>query len=218
MNNKAIVTVNVGGYDTPKEPEVIDEGFDYLYFSDTPIVSDVWENMPATLFTKHRRMSNHLLSRSIKTGVCNLGYKQVVYMDSNMQQIGSIQSFIDTHHKDTLTICQHPARNCIYEEAKECIRLGFSPEVATNYQMLTYMQDGYPKNNGLIMGGFFVVNVDPFSKELFQSWWDLIEEWNCRDQFCFNRALWEKTYYVEVIPDSEVFGKVVKTYPHIRKR
>jgi hypothetical protein len=214
---KVIITVNIGGYDSVFEPEYIDEGFDYIYLSDKKIDSKVWKSivLPENILG----MSNFMMSRLIKVlfGVW-MEYDLVVYMDSNMKQISSIGNFIEKYHKGTLTICKHPARNCIYEEAKECIRLGFFPEVKTNFQMLKYKQEGYPTNNGLVMCGFFIVTVNKNSIKFLNKWFDLIKYWECRDQLCFNKALWHTKYQIEIIPDNLVFGKVVKTHPHIHKK
>ena len=68
------------------------------------------------------------------------------------------------------------------------------------------------------MGGFFVVTRDEWSRDLLSRWWREVKNWECRDQFCFNKVLWETGYDIELVKDSEVFGKVVKTYPHILKR
>lgn len=215
---KAIVSVNVGDYDSVKEPQYIDADFDYLYFSDKDVPEgSIWRYIPLGTLVDGKSNS-HLISRQVKTNLCRLQYDLIVYMDASMQQIGSISKLIDEKHKDYLTICKHPARDCIYQEADECIRLGFSDEWKTKFQMMEYIKEGYPSHNGLVMGGFFIVTNCLSARNFFVEWKRAILNYDCRDQLCFNYAMWKTNQTYNEISDLDVFGKVVKTYPHIRKR
>ena len=56
--------------------------------------------------------------------------------------------------------------------------------------MNDYSKVSYPHNNGLICGAFFCKPNSEKFNELFDAWWDEIENKSVRDQLSFNYVLW----------------------------
>lgn len=85
----------------------------------------------------------------------------------------------------------HPHRNCIYDEASTCIKLGKdSPEVIRQ-QMERYRADGYPEKNGLVSGGIVYRRHTPTIAKLNTYWWQEIKAHSRRDQLSFNYVSWK---------------------------
>ena len=80
-NKKYVVfTVIVGGYDTIKQPAVVDDRFDYVIFSDVPIKeSGIWEVRPIDYATE----KNWLKARypRLNTGKVLPEYEASLYID-----------------------------------------------------------------------------------------------------------------------------------------
>jgi hypothetical protein len=80
----AIFTVIVGNYDTVKQPIVIDDRFDYIIFTDTPITNpSIWQVRQVTYESKKQWLKARY--PRLNTGLCLSEYEASLYIDGNIQ-------------------------------------------------------------------------------------------------------------------------------------
>ena len=92
-------------------------------------------------------------------------------------------------------MAKHPFRDCVYDEAEECIRLNKSDTLQILNQVIFFKNKDYPRSNGLIEAGIiFRKHHNPELIDLMNSWWSLFSKFPTRDQLCFNYILWEKEF------------------------
>jgi hypothetical protein len=215
MPNKiAIYSCITGGYDRLKNPAVVDPRFDYICFTDGQLETCdncIWQikQLPKIGCDTIR------LSRFPKMQPDKLmsEYDYTLYIDSNIQIVDS--SFYDTiidlvsKHVAFATI-PHPLRDCIYDEAKECIRQK-RDNVETIIKHIKYLlSERYPTHNGLIeanillrqTGNEQVVATDNL-------WWEMINRFSRRDQLSLNYALWKNHFQT-----TELLGPGLSTWNH----
>ena len=92
-------------------------------------------------------------------------------------------------------------RNCIYEEAKVCIRRGLDHPRIIRQQMKAYSQDGFPTNDGLIQSTLMVRRMgEPVWEKAGDHWFEQVLRYSRRDQLSFNYVIWKlgiKAYYMK---------------------
>jgi hypothetical protein len=85
MSKKYVVfTVIVGGYDRVKQPLVIDDRFDYVIFSDTPIENPgIWQVRNVEYQTDKQWLKARY--PRLNTGIVLPEYEASLYIDGNIQ-------------------------------------------------------------------------------------------------------------------------------------
>jgi len=187
-NRKVVYTAITGGLDQLKEPEYVSDGVDYICLTDDSSVrSAQWKVVYIEFYYRDpRRLAKvfKLLPHKFLAA-----YEQSVWIDGNMTLVGPIEQilmqFVD--NRFDIAFFQHPARNCLYSEAAACLRWGKDRRDIIDAQIKRYLKTGYPKNNGLIMGGviFRSHNIDTV-KKVMEMWWSEVDENSVRDQLSFN--------------------------------
>lgn len=178
MNNKLVYTVNFGGKDKPK-PARITSRWDYLAITDD-LVEYEYPWRVERINTQGQDI--RLLSRKYKI----LGqdyfanYDTVVYCDASYAPFGNLNDFIEDM-KEGVWMTQHPRRNCLYREAQVVIgKMLDKPEVVLE-QIGRYLDEGYPKDNGLYRCGCIVRNRG-FSDTFNEHWFNEVSRGTWRDQ------------------------------------
>ena len=104
-----------------------------------------------------------------------------IWIDSNFEIINPVLDF----SYDIVT-WKHPDRDCIYEEAKECIRLKKDDPEIIFKQMHKYRSENYPEHNGLLASGFMIRKNTEQVNKFCEEWWDEVKHNSIRDQLSFN--------------------------------
>ena len=121
-----------------------------------------------------------------------------VYIDGNIGLRGNhlfkrVQELIT--NQALLSVAKHPIRDCVYDEAEECLRLNKSDTIQILNQVIFLKNKAYPRSNGLIESGIiFRKHHNPELIDLMNSWWSLFSKFQTRDQLSFNYILWEKEF------------------------
>ena len=199
MSKRIIYTSVFGGYD-----EVVEQssnGWDWKCFSEdthTPIYEDNNRNAKRFKVLPHRYLKD---------------YEYSVFIDGNMSVRGDLNELVDKYLVDSnVAFFSHSnnnldGRNCAYDEARTIFELGDKNMKATpdrgilNYkdnpyviekQMNRYVDEGFPKNNGLITG--MVILRRHNEKDcirVMEDWWTEIKYGSKRDQLSFNYCAWK---------------------------
>lgn len=184
-----VYTCITGNYDNVKELAFKEKGVDYFLFTNNKkIVSFTWN----VIYIENNDLDNIRLARKIKI----LGHEKLdsyditVWVDGAIIIRKSILEFIDNYcdmDKFSLVGFKHRERDCIYQEALECVRLKKENKDIVKKQMLKYRNDQYPEHNGLIESTVLVRKYhDSELKKVMEAWFFEICEFSYRDQLSFN--------------------------------
>lgn len=194
MKQFAIYTAIVGKYDNVLQPEVIDERFDYILFSnDIPEKQvGIWKIRP---FEYHNDIQTKI-ARWIKThpGLLLPEYPYTIWTDANIQikSNATYNHFVELAEKNTLIACRvHPERRSIIDEATLCAFW----HLETEHTLLNWIRkttnEKYPDHT-LFETCILWRSNTPESDNFNESWWSYIDTFSRRDQLSFPYTLWEK--------------------------
>lgn len=181
----AVYTVLTNGYDTlrPIRPE---RGFDYFVFTDDkdfmvagwqPILiekGDVYKQREIKLLP-HKHLPNHNVT---------------IYVDANMQLRLSVQQILRAF-KGGVMLSKHLKRNCVYEEAKECIAQNKAPKEKIEKQVKRYRKMGFPERFGMWSTGFIVRENSERVNAFCEVWNKELQSQTHRDQLSIGYAIKE---------------------------
>ncbi len=186
FNKRKIVvyTAIIGDYDELTTPRVVDDGVEYVCFTDQKNVkSDIWniEYLKADSICDSREEV-----RKIKA-LPHLffdDFDSSIWIDANFKIKDSLVEMIHKYQKTAdILLMPHNERICIYDEASVCIAKHISEKENLIKQIVHYYNDGYPYNNGLYCGGLIARNHNvPQVKKTMNDWFSDIKKYSKRDQ------------------------------------
>lgn len=191
---KVVYTINFDNYETFKEPLVVTEGWDYVYFTDQDYKSKVWD------VRKVKPLENgHLSARYYYINSCEVlpEYDLSVKFGGMMNINCNIDDFIEKRCdlvKD-INLMEH-CRNCIFDEAEENKRIFRHKKEwckKIDRQMERYRIEGMPTNYGLYAHGLMIRRNSDRMKEHERLWWEEVKnpDYVTRDQLSFMYVLWK---------------------------
>ncbi|MBQ8455752.1 MAG: DUF616 domain-containing protein [Bacteroidaceae bacterium] len=209
MNKKVIYTCLVGSYDVIRQPEVVDDSYDYICFSND-IKEErvgVWQIRPIPFEHKDKaRLSRYvklLPHRALKD------YEWSLWMDANIQITGKeLYSILEDKMSEggkiyQVTHCLPPC-DCTYEEIKLAYLGGRSGLYKTFLQYWHLKREGFPAHWGLFENNFILrKHSDPLVKKISEEWWAEFMKYTKRDQFNLMYVYW-KNYFMPgllLLPD-----------------
>ncbi len=190
MKKICVYTCITGDYDEIKEfPNFREEEFDYYLFTNNKTVySDFWQ----VIYVENEGLDNIRLARKIKV----LGhdvlkkYDVTVWLDGASYPRKKISEFLKKCcdlEKYSLVGFQHRERDCIYDEALECVKVRKDKKEIIAQQMKKYKQEQYPEHHGLIESTILVRrNHDENLDDAMNLWFQEILNYSYRDQLSFN--------------------------------
>lgn len=100
---------------------------------------------------------------------------------------------------------RHKMRDCIYDEARACMRMGKDdPDIITK-QMARFRAAGYPERNGLITATFLLRQHNrPILQVLGECWFDMIVRGSRRDQLAFDYIAWQMAFKPDFLEGTTV--------------
>ncbi|MBK8399875.1 MAG: hypothetical protein IPL29_01940 [Propionivibrio sp.] len=111
-------------------------------------------------------------------------YDTIVYVDSNVRLVGSLNSLVSAFVASgaTLGLVPHPFRRCVYEEAAAIlVQLRDSRENVL--QVVDFLESvKHPPGAGLFEMNFFCFRPCTESEDFFDRWWSLYQRFGRRDQ------------------------------------
>lgn len=173
---KAVYTVITGGYDTVKTfPKA--EGWDYILFTDDrELKSDFWQ-------VRHIDKSDNPVKqqRDIKIRPHHYlpEYYLTCYIDASHTLTKDLNEFVRTFYKGGMLVAKHNSRNCVYQEAKQILRLGKAKKEDVDRQMNHYYKERF-RTNVLYETGFMI--RDKSVDKLMDHWAAQVQRFTHRDQ------------------------------------
>ncbi len=197
-----LYTCITGQYDEIHEIENKEENVDYLLFTNNKnLKSNTWK----IIYIENEGLDNQRLSRKIKTlghPLINKDYEISVWQDASVIFKKSIVEFVNTYLKNNeFAAFKHNCRNCIYDEAIECIRLGKDDKNTILKHVDFLKKEKYPIQNGLYEMTVFIKKHNSHKvKETMNLWFDMICNYSKRDQLSFMYCIWKTGLKISEIP------------------
>lgn len=206
-----IYTAISGGYDHLKPIPQNLQGYKFVCFTDKPtttLTDQGWELRPIA----NSDLDNTRKVRKIKILAHEIfpEYEYSVWVDGSIALTNEAHTTIEKVATDNLELAafSHPTRNCIYQEATECI-IQHRDKPDTIHSWINHLKnEGYPKNHGLIESGVLIrKHNSPLMQEVSKEWWHYIKTRSKRDQLSFNFVAWRKNFSYALLPGSLRDGK-----------
>ena len=183
-----VYTVNFNSYDNVYEP-VIDEGYEYLYFTDNPFPRRIWTVVPAYTIQDPKRACNY---RKINSHLLP-DHDVSLWIDASLRPLASLGPLIDQFVQSgfDLGICKHRWRGCVYKEAEACLKRKLDdPQVIHNH-MQRYRDEGFPENYGMLETTFILRRNTDQVRRFNEIWHREYVNGSRRDQLSVMYALKE---------------------------
>ncbi|WP_339879002.1 glycosyltransferase domain-containing protein [uncultured Algoriphagus sp.] len=215
MKKWVIYTALFGDYDQLREPEELIDEFDFICFTDqVQLRSNVWkiifitgqDHSPSWLNRKYKMLPHLFLSN----------YEISIYMDVSIQLLKSPkQLIVQELGNNDMILAQHRLRNCVYDEARECVIFGKSSYINTVSQLRKYKRQGFPVSYGLFENGVLIRrhNSPPLIR-LMEEWWEEYNQGYFRDQLSLPPILWKNDMSYPLGTYSINDGEYFKLFPH----
>jgi len=214
MANKVLYTSIVGAYDKLHEPDIILDDWDYICFSNDYIPSEnsVWQIRPIPPQSKDHISTSRFVK--INPHIVLKDYRYSLWIDGNVIIKGNYAySRAEQLIKqgELISIPKHPLRDCTFEEAAICIKIGKEYKSIIKEQMQNLKENGFPENIGLFEGNIIFRNhLHKDIIELDEDWWNEFTRYSKRDQLSLRYVLWKNQ--INCIPFFEE-GYNVRNHP-----
>ena len=217
MISKKIVvyTAITGNYDDLIEPEVTNSLIDYVCFTnDIHLRSKKWN----IEILKDSSIDDIRLARKVKLfPECFFDrYDISIWVDAKYHIKDNLLEYASDYLRESgMVIFPHPERNCIYDEAAECIHLNKGVKKDIIRQISAYYAEGYPFENGLYESGCIVrEHNNDFIKMIMSKWWEQICVFSYRDQLSFPYICWKNGFLPDICDMDINDNKYLKTIRH----
>lgn len=196
-----VYTCITSKYDTLKQPLIKSPNIDFICFTDNLELykkSSVWtiKKIPTELSC----LSPIKQQRAIK--ICPHKYFKdydiSIWVDGSIQIKDDLNKFIELYdlEKIPLYVRKHPERNCIYQEAYECIKQKKdSAKNIDRHVKELLIKNNYPKNNGLAETNILLrKHNDVRCKKICNDWIKCVLNYSYRDQLSFDYVCYNNNF------------------------
>lgn len=181
----AVVTSISGLNNKLIDPKEVFDGVDYHAFVDEISDNSVWiqhKNIKFTLDKDYEGRRNAKIYK-ILPNLFLPNYDYYFWIDSTHEVIIHPRSVIqDLMKEHEIALFRHTQRKCVYEEANELINLGYDHKNLIDGQIKYYLENNYPKDNGLYELPCFIRKNTENIQKMNLMWWEIICKFSSRDQ------------------------------------
>ena len=187
-SDKVVYTAIAGGVDKLLAPEQIDDGWDYICFTDDALDCPPWR--PAPIELQQPTLARE--ARYVKVNATTVlpEAKLSLWVDGNIQPVESAEALVErylTGHN--LVLHEHPERNCLFDEAVAVIDQGKDATSTVLAQVLRYARAGVAPNVGLHATAAILRRHTARVRDFEETWWAEIAKGSHRDQLSLPYAL-----------------------------
>lgn len=192
MNKIIIYTTITGNYDSIKQPLVVEEGVEYVLFTNNreikdagvwkvvQISSEQWQGMT-------ERENNILLSRKVKMlphVYLPVDAEWSIYIDADMLIKRPLTQLLENVKEDTLfAACRHSYCKSVSEEINDLKAKGMVDAAQIENQWQHYVKWGFNDNMGISENGLLIRrHNDARVAQLMELWWEEYQKGCLRDQ------------------------------------
>lgn len=207
MNDIAVVSAIIGGYDEVKSIPSI-EGVDYFLFTDQDKdIPEPWTGLLVNKEDQHPR--SQAKKYKLLTHKFFPYYTTLVWLDGSVaiKSDSALFDIIQYAKYGNLWQFKHPARDCLYEEAQFSLTLPKYQEVSRGIrkQISDYYWDGFPAHYGLWASGIIVRNNIRQINNMFELWAHHCAAYSYQDQVSQPYVCWQTGVSPQVF-DKNLWG------------
>lgn len=199
-----VYTAITGGRDPLEDPLFVPPGWRFVCFTDSPDVrSRIWEVRPLAWASPDG--DPRRTARWHKVNAHKLFPEDPVsiWADASVRVTGDWRHLLWYLGSFGLASYRHYSRDCLYDEARECIRLGLDDPARILGQVTRYQAEGYPEHNGLLETTILVRrHLEPGMMGFAELWWGEISRGSKRDQISVNYVAWRLSLRFGVVRDT----------------
>ena len=144
-----------------------------------------------------------------------------IWIDANIELLADPETLAGAHlaHRD-LALHQHPARCCIYDEARVCAEIGRDSADILEEQARLYRAAGYPADGGLYETGVLLRHHTAEVARMNDAWWAEVQALSGRDQVSLPYVLWKLGMEPGLIAGAlqTTTGPDFRYRPHLRRK
>lgn len=212
---RVVYTAIVGGKDRLRDPLYQLPDVDYICFSDDSTlrskVYDIrplpWQEASPRLSARRIKLLPHLLFPE---------HGQSLWIDGSIcirADITMLWEMALAEHK--MAALRHPHRQCLYQEAETCARLGREKPDRLANQAEAYRLAGMPSDAGLFETSIlFRTHHAPVVVGAMEGWWQEVHERSERDQVSLPYVLWRQNLDCEALSYANWHDACFLHYPH----
>lgn len=224
-NDIVIYTAIFGNRDKLQDPEFVPPNVDFVCFTDQNFTSKIWNikkvapPIPSDLTRSNREFK--LLAHKFLPE-----YSYSIYIDGNIIVIDDVTELIQFYLKDAnmaafdCAMYSYLPSASVHEQAERLLspgqeqRNGVARDEILN-QLKVYEEEGFPDNNGCIMGMLLVRRHNqPDVIAAMEAWWNEVMARTKRDLLSFNYVAWKHNFKFNYIPLDGSDNKYVKKVRH----
>lgn len=191
----AVYTCITDGYDTLRQPDMIEESCDYYVISnDSDMGAEAWKYLDVDAVVPDCSMSAKDKNRYCKMHPHEifLKYDYTIYLDGSIKIQRPIAHYIGRVGFSGLAVHRHKVQDCIYVDGIFAEWLGVVEKDEIIREMARYMAEGLPKKFGMFECGMIVTDLrNDIGKRLYGQWFEAYQKGAKRDQFSFVYTLWK---------------------------
>lgn len=202
--NIVVYTCITGFYDDLLPPREIESGIDYICLTDQSTLHIAGWKMQLippefgqfALANRFAKMHPHLVFPE---------YEISVYIDGNIEIISELRLLVrQALVNQDIALYEHPFRDCVYEEARECAAIGHDWHWTIKKQMKIYKQNNFPVGHGMFeCNVIFRRHNSPAVRSLMEAWWDEFTNGVKRDQLSFTYLAWKLGVVIQGLGKSD---------------
>lgn len=177
-------------------------------FSDVPVENaGVWKVKQATgIFSDPRRNARYHKAKPEFDSLFS------IWIDGTVTLVKSPQWLIDNELGDCdMAVFRHMERDCLYDEAKECIKLNKDKREVIEKQVARYQQEKYPAGNGLASTRMVIRRNTPAVRRFNKLWLEEIIHYSLRDQISFNYCVWKAGVRFRYFEGDSLDGRLISS-------
>jgi len=205
-----VYTAMFGDYDKLIDPPEKYEGCDFICFTDQKYLkSNIW----SIRLIENDKLTPNMMNRKYKImpHIIFPEYDESLYIDANIAILKNPKDLSDKYLTlNDFVVPKHPVRDCIYDEAVECIILMKDKTKKLRNQIQRYKESGFPVKFGLSENGILLRrHLDRKVVALMIAWWNELQKESQRDQLSLPYVIWKshsKFYFMDESP------RIVKDY------
>ncbi|MHA1712916.1 MAG: glycosyltransferase domain-containing protein [Candidatus Ranarchaeia archaeon] len=185
-NKPVIYTCITNSYnELPAIPFSLLDDFNFICFTDQGQVVRAagWSIFPLNFQLANQRLTAKAVK--ILPHHLFLNHKLSIWVDGNIVIKNSVSDIFRKFEASSALIglISHDKRNCLYEEAKCCLRWGKDEPKRIKAQVTAYKAAGVKRNQGLYQGRFLLRrHTEEACSAAMDLWWDQIITYSIRDQ------------------------------------
>ncbi len=197
VKRKVVVYTALFGNKIPLcEPLYCNPDYDYCIFTDQYVPSNShWRKMQYSEHDFPCKLDGAGKNRWFKLHphLFFQDYDCSVYIDGGVILVADVMPWIsEMEGKIIGTHILSLPIDCVYDSAKTVIGANKAPKELVVRQMMKYMEEGYPKHNGMYENGILIrFHMEKECIRLMDDWWEEMCSYTMRDQLSLGYVLWK---------------------------